>query len=217
METNDSSGIAALNAELFKSIEDNDVPGAERWLDKGADIEFRAKGNQTPLMSSSYISSEMVDMLVRRGADIRASDREGFQAIHIAAFSGHKECLESLLRAGANVNAQTNDGSTPAILLVVNGFFDALKTIHLSYGADLSLKDYNGNDPFFHAFDCCRIDIAAYIATHERVDLASEFKSGITYIEQAKHNGWDLVVSQHERRLLKEMSRIHDADFSSGL
>ena len=45
-----------------------------------------------------------------------AVDEMGNQAIHMASKEGHDNVIETLLRRHANVNATTNDKSTPLLL-----------------------------------------------------------------------------------------------------
>ena len=60
-----------------------------------------------------------------------------------------------MLDAGANVNAETVAGSTPAILASQNGHLDTLQLL-VSRGADIHHKNQNGESSLLYAalFDC---------------------------------------------------------------
>ena len=44
---------------------------------------------------------------------VSSGDENGYTAIHAAAAYGHKELVQLLLAAGADIHAQDNDGDTP--------------------------------------------------------------------------------------------------------
>lgn len=55
----------------------------------------------------------MVDVLLRAGARVDATDRYGYTALHKAANNGYPDIVQRLLRAGASPVARTPDGTTP--------------------------------------------------------------------------------------------------------
>lgn len=57
---------------------------------------------------------DVLQILIKDGADVHASNRYGETALHIAAEYGHKGCVELLLKAGANANQLSDYGMTPA-------------------------------------------------------------------------------------------------------
>ncbi|TMV10016.1 ankyrin repeat domain-containing protein [Ruegeria sediminis] len=48
---------------------------------------------------------EMIERLVKDGADVNARDRRGRTPIHVAAFASEDEALRALAKAGADLNA----------------------------------------------------------------------------------------------------------------
>jgi ankyrin repeat protein len=57
--------------------------------------------------------------------NINARDTKGWTALHHAADSGCCETVEFLLQRGADVNARTDEGSTPLSLAIVNNYVEA--------------------------------------------------------------------------------------------
>ncbi|KAK4468138.1 hypothetical protein MN116_008304 [Schistosoma mekongi] len=66
-----------------------------------------------------------------------AKDQDGYTALHRAAYGGHVEVLQCLIKYGANVNNRTEDGWTP---LHSAAFWNKLACVQLliSAGADLN-------------------------------------------------------------------------------
>jgi ankyrin repeat protein len=68
----------------------------------------------TPLMFASAKGEvEMVEFLLEKGGDAKASNASGQTALHFAAQSGHRPVVELLLKAKADVNALTREAKTP--------------------------------------------------------------------------------------------------------
>ncbi len=74
-------------------------------LDRGADINTQIMSQHSPLhiAASRYEDGglDMLDLLIRRGADVDLKGPDGETALDDAAFMGNRACVEALLRAGA--------------------------------------------------------------------------------------------------------------------
>ena len=80
-------------------------------LGRGADIEARNRGNQTPLHVAIYKSqASTIITLLDRGADIEARDENGDTPLHIAVQRRQSEAILSLLDRGADAHAKNNKG-----------------------------------------------------------------------------------------------------------
>lgn len=81
---------------------------ASLLYDKGADVNYSAKHNITPLhVASKWGKMNMVTLLVAKGADIQAKTRDGLTPLHCAARSGHDQVVDMLLENGAPMHAKT--------------------------------------------------------------------------------------------------------------
>jgi len=56
---------------------------------------------------------DLAEVLIEKGAEVDAKDREGKTPLHIAAEQVDRDFAEFLLKNGADINAEDNDGNTP--------------------------------------------------------------------------------------------------------
>jgi len=87
------------------------VENTRPLLDKGANPNAVSQTGATPLMGTR--SSEVVSLLVSRGADVKARSKRGETALADAAGRGDLEAVKLLLDKGADVNAADYRGYTP--------------------------------------------------------------------------------------------------------
>lgn len=50
----------------------------------------------------------IVSLLIQNGANVNAQDPLGESALSVAAYKGHLEVVNTLLKSGANVNHEVN-------------------------------------------------------------------------------------------------------------
>lgn len=56
---------------------------------------------------------EVVNVLIIKGADVNAQDKDNRTPLHFAAQNNNKEIVDALIKAGADVNIKDEDGKTP--------------------------------------------------------------------------------------------------------
>lgn len=100
---------------IWKAAQDGDVPAITRHLDGGTPVNgIEPTIGGTPLMWAAVGGhAEAVEVLVGRGAEVNATDREGGTAMLAASFLGNDKVVEALISHGANVNAANVRGETP--------------------------------------------------------------------------------------------------------
>jgi len=101
----------------------------------------------TPLhFASGYNRMDIVEHLLRNGADVHAKDKGGLVPLHNACSYGHYEVAELLVRHGANVNAADYWKFTPLHEAAAKGKFEICKLL-LKHGADAIKKNHEGHTP----------------------------------------------------------------------
>ncbi len=86
-------------------------------------------------------------------ANIEAAIPDGMRALHLAAFGGHKGCVQELLSAGADSDAVDNAGQTPLHLAARCGHASCVQQLlrHLKAGSDIDALDDISFTPLLRA------------------------------------------------------------------
>ena len=105
----------------------------------------------TPLILASYNEQpEIVEILLRHGADINAQDAAGNTALMGVCFKGYKDIAKKLIDAGADINVRNSNGAPALTFAATFGHLQIAEWL-LQKGADLSLRDSRGKSPLDHA------------------------------------------------------------------
>lgn len=87
---------------------------AEQAIANGADVNLKYASLQTPLIRSIQRKATAIsDLLIRKGADIRATDKMGLSALDMAQISLELKTIEQLLDSGVDPNAVNEAGVGP--------------------------------------------------------------------------------------------------------
>ncbi len=115
------SELDAPTQDLLSALLQGDQPRAAAALREGADpdaTEDGQAGSMTALMLAALDNlPEALESLIAAGADLEATDYQGWTALHHSAFNLRGDTFGALLRAGANPEARTQEGKLPADFL----------------------------------------------------------------------------------------------------
>ncbi|XP_047481790.1 ankyrin repeat domain-containing protein 12-like isoform X3 [Penaeus chinensis] len=113
--------------------------------DVGVSSGKKSEGGVTPLHLAAEAGYDLVmEALLEAGADITASDSNGFQPVHWA--TTQVTALAVLLNHDCNLSAQARDLSTPLHHAATEGKLDVVKWL-VQNGADNTIKDKDGRLP----------------------------------------------------------------------
>jgi len=102
--------------------------------------DTRRQDGVTALMASAYVgAAELVDDVLRRGADLEARDASGYTALMYATNGGREAIVRALLDAGADVDAPDRRGSTPLMFAAQLGSTRVVEWL-LGRGADAGAR-----------------------------------------------------------------------------
>ena len=141
-------------ARLAEIIRKDDVSALRPLLEQHPEIlNATNRYGSTLLLGAGSI--QMVKFLVANGANVKAKDRTGTTALHLAALRGQTEVVNLLLQKGSDVNATESDGSTPLHYAAWNISLewsssrpkDQVIESLLAAGADINARTLSGSTP----------------------------------------------------------------------
>jgi ankyrin repeat protein len=161
-------------------------------LEAGADIEAATSslaGGEHPLHIAAKRESgaSTVKLLISRGAQLNARDKDGRTPLIIAVVAGNIDVAQVLLDAGANIEeVDSQHGATPLSWAICAGQVKTASFL-LSKGAEINIKaGPDGNSPIHQAVKCCREmpDMITYlVANGANVNATND--RGLTPIKYA--------------------------------
>ena len=115
---------------------------AEKIL-KEYDFQFKEIPETTLLhIASEKINEpEIIDLLVKSGANVNAQDAEGFTPLHMAAIHGNLKVVKKLVDLEADLNIVTNDGKNAAELAHLNEELEIEEYLELKKASSQRTKE----------------------------------------------------------------------------
>jgi ankyrin repeat protein len=133
---------AGPDAALLAAVKTQDAATVRALVrDRPASLN-QADADGTTLLHWATDRNDLVvaELLVRAGANVRATSRYGITPIHSAALYGNADMLTLLLKAGADANAATPEGETTLMTAARTGNADAVKVL-LAAGAAVNVRE----------------------------------------------------------------------------
>jgi ankyrin repeat protein len=142
--------------------------------------------------AAAFGKTEVVDSLLKNGADVNAKDANGWTPLHHAACSAiNTETCALLIDSGADVNATNADGNTPLILAAFdNKYYCKTVELLLERGADpnkhgnVKLLNLREQTPLMLAAMSGNAEMAVLLLRHgAKINAMDEY--GITALMRA--------------------------------
>jgi uncharacterized protein len=158
---------------LMAAARSGKMDAAKTLIDAGADVNAKENwGGQSAIMWAAALSqADMVKYLASKDAKLndhgkinqwerkiiqeprpKDMNKGGFTALHYAAREGCADCVQDLLKAGADPDSEDPDRETPLLLALQNMHFDTAAVL-VQGGADLDKWDLFGRSPVYMAAD----------------------------------------------------------------
>ena len=114
------------NTPLFQAIEGGYLGIVKLLIEEGAnpDTDAKSRYGRIPI-----VNSKILDLLLSKGADVNAKDKNGFPRITLEIIRDCPKNIKVLLKHGADLNAKDKDGNTPLMTAVKNKSTNALKIL----------------------------------------------------------------------------------------
>ncbi|KAM9708977.1 kinase D-interacting substrate of 220 kDa B isoform 3-T4 [Menidia menidia] len=137
MDTTTSLKMTSLAVQsLFSYVEEENLAAIKAHLDKFRDVDSRSDNGQTPLMVAAEQGNlEIVQELIRRGANVNLDDIDCWTALISAAKEGHIEVVRELLENNANLEHRDMGGWTALMWASYKGRTDVTELL-LEKGAN---------------------------------------------------------------------------------
>lgn len=137
-----NQSLSKAKVKLYQAVQSNDLKAAAKLL-KEERLADTKDGLGTPLLqlAAQQGNSDMVKLLLGKGADPNQMNRVGMVPLAFAARFGHTKCVELLLDAGGDPNTTGETYQLTAMMgAAVSGDLGIAQRL-LSAGADLSIVD----------------------------------------------------------------------------
>ncbi|XP_070782226.1 kinase D-interacting substrate of 220 kDa B isoform X3 [Enoplosus armatus] len=121
---------------LFSYVEEENLAALKAHLDRFKEVDGRSDNGQTPLMlAAEQGSMEIVQELIRRGANVNLDDVDCWSALICAAKEGHVEVVKELLENSAYIEHRDMGGWTALMWAAYKGRVEVTELL-LEHGAN---------------------------------------------------------------------------------
>jgi len=177
------------------------------FIARGADInKLNANGESAIALAAWRGNLEAVKWLLERGAKINAPPRK-WSALHYAVFAGHADVADFLIAQGADIDAQSTNGSTVLMMAVYEGH-PALARKLIEKGADRTPKNDWGDGALEWAMRHDRLELARMVSNPEEFNIA---------VSQPKEKWGEPVRSMRTSKELEELLGMREKLVERGM
>ena len=126
---------------LIKAVSDGNVEVVKQWIDLGVNVNMGIR------YAIGFGHLDVLELLIRAGADVNGKDEEGMTPLITAIDKGQKRIVEFLIAEGADVNLKEDMmGGTPIMWAVFEGEKEMVVLL-IAKGAKVNARSGGGSVP----------------------------------------------------------------------
>ncbi|KAJ5037252.1 uncharacterized protein L3040_007429 [Drepanopeziza brunnea f. sp. 'multigermtubi'] len=135
---------------------------------------IESRGKTSLHLAVARDSDDIVELLLRHGAEISARSDGGWTALHNACELGSEKIVRILLGAGSDINAKLLNGMTPLHLAAQGGHLAVVKCLLERKDIKRAARDTFGSTPFLRAAQNRHKDIVNLLAPFNHMEVMSK-------------------------------------------
>ncbi|XP_037098004.1 kinase D-interacting substrate of 220 kDa B isoform X2 [Syngnathus acus] len=195
MDTTTSLKMTSVAVQsLFNYVEEENLAAIKAHLDKFRDVDSRSDNGQTPLMVAAEQGNlEIVQELIRRGANINFDDVDCWTALMSASKEGHIQIVGELLDNDANMEHRDMGGWTALMWAAYKGRTDVAELL-LSKGANPNITGQYSVYPIIWAAGRGHAEIVHLLLQHGAKVNCSDKYGTTPLIWAARKGHYDSVM-----------------------
>ena len=177
----------ALSDEIGK---DSDFERLFSLMLEGNFVDVKNEYGKTPLhlaVEDNDPEEEVIEFLIKKGADINAKDVKGLTPLHSAIWSGNVEIARLLIEEEADVTAEDKNGYTPVYYAVWKDQCEIVELL-IKKRVDINLRDKHGATPLHYAVWSGNVEIAELLI-EKGADVDAEDRNKSRPIHYASTKG----------------------------
>lgn len=194
MVANNKKTLLIIAMEMYKKTRDSfffDI----LVEDKRVDINYRSPMYGTPL---EYAIRNMLSVFARRliekGADLKATGKDGMSVMHIAADNGDTAMVQYLMTKGMSVNIRNKEDETPFMYAVAGDHKDTVSALAKA-GAKINVQSRDGMTPLMLSLLHKNLAIASWLLKN-KADLYPSDSRGWAALRYAAVAGNTAIIEQ---------------------
>ncbi len=166
INTGDNNNIIA---PLIQSIMSEKIEIFKMLLDKGAKVDVYYSGRTPLYYAVEKNSAEMVELLLKHGADVERAEKSGLKPIEKALLKGNVKIIKMIAKKMSSIRIEDNYNKDPQIHRMINEFDDKAVACLLESGiGGITYEtDKYGTTPLMAAIRNNKKETALILASRE--------------------------------------------------